>query len=317
MWHIQEVPSGFHIIGKEDITMKKILSIALACLLLAVSLCAVSCDKTTDSGLNYGKECLSVASQLDALNGLVKGDADIAVIDSVMAGYYMNSVDTFKYYQVLENVVLAEEKYGIAAKKGNEALMSKVNEALIALVDTDYKTVASTYGLTTELLVKADTVNPYASATDGSWDKIATAKKVVIGYTLFAPIAYNEGDGAAATLKGFDIDLAKAVFAYLNATYSTEIEVEFIIIEWNQKEAMLENGSIDLVWNGMTITEERQAEMCISVPYLANKQVAVIKKADAEKYAATDAAGFAAKAKDAIIIVETGSAGEELVKPVE
>ena len=107
------------------------------------------------------------------------------------------------------------------------------------------------------------------------------------------------------------------MFAYLNTTYSTEVEVEFVIIEWGQKEAMLENGSIDLVWNGMTITEERQAQMCISVPYLANKQVAVIKKADAEKYAATDAAGFAAKAKDAVIIVETGSAGEELVKPVE
>ena len=315
MWHIQEIPRGFPIIGKEDITMKKILSIALAVLMLAFAL--VACDKPTDSGLNYGKECLSVATQLDALNGLVKGDADIAVIDSVMAGYYMKSVDTFKDYQVLENVVLAEEKYGIAAKKGNDALMSKVNEALIALVATDYKTVADTYGLTTELLVKADTQNPYASATDGSWDKVAAAKKVVIGYTLFAPIAYNEGDGANATLKGFDIDLAKAVFAYLNATYSTEIEVEFIIIEWSQKEAMLENGSIDLVWNGMTITEEREAEMCISVPYLANKQVAVIKKADAEKYAATDAAGFAKTSKDAVIAVEKGSAGEELVKPVE
>ena len=297
--------------------MKKILSIALAVLLLAVSLCAVSCDKPTDSGLAYGKECLAVASQLDALNGLVKGDADIAVIDSVMAGYYMSGVDTFKDYQVLENVVLAEEKYGIAAKKGNDALMGKVNEALIALADTDYKTVADTYGLTTELLVKADTVNPYASAADASWDNVAAAKKVVIGYTLFAPIAYNQGDGAAATLKGFDIDLAKAVFAYLNNKYSTEVAVEFIIIEWNQKEAMLENGSIDLVWNGMTITPEREAEMCISVPYLANKQVAVIKKADAEKYAAADAAAFAKKATDAVIIVEKGSAGEALVAPVE
>ncbi len=315
MWHIQEIPRGFPIIGKEDITMKKILSIALAVLMLAFAL--VACDKPTDSGLNYGKECLSVATQLDALNGLVKGDADIAVIDSVMAGYYMKSVDTFKDYQVLENVVLAEEKYGIAAKKGNDALMGKVNEALIALVATDYKTVADTYGLTTELLVKADTTNPYASATDGSWDKVAAAKKVVIGYTLFAPIAYNEGDGANATLKGFDIDLAKAVFAYLNTTYSTEVAVEFVIIDWNQKESMLENGSIDLVWNGMTITPEREAEMCISVPYLANKQVAVIKKADAEKYAAADAAAFADKAKDAIIIVEKGSAGEELVKPVQ
>ena len=190
MWHIQEIPRGFPIIGKEDITMKKILSIALAVLMLAFAL--VACDKPTDTGLNYGKECLSVATQLDALNGLVKGDADIAVIDSVMAGYYMKSVDTFKDYQVLENVVLAEEKYGIAAKKGNDALMSKVNEALIALVGSDYKTVADTYGLTTELLVKADTQNPQAGAADGSWDKIVESGKLVIGYTKFAPIAYEK-----------------------------------------------------------------------------------------------------------------------------
>ncbi|MBP3666804.1 MAG: transporter substrate-binding domain-containing protein [Clostridia bacterium] len=294
--------------------MKKILSVALAVLMLTFAL--VACDMP-GANLAYGKECLAVATQLDALNGLVKGDADIAVIDSVMAGYYMKSVDTFKDYQVLENVVLAEEKYGIAAKKGNDALMGKVNEALIALADTEYKAVADTYGLTTELLVKADTTNPYAAATDGSWDKVAGAKKVIIGYTLFAPIAYKEGDGADAPLKGFDIDLAKAVFAYLNEKYSTEVAVEFIIIDWNQKESMLENGSIDLVWNGMTITPEREAEMCISVPYLANKQVAVIKKADAEKYAAADTAAFADKAKDAVIIVEKGSAGEALVAPVE
>lgn len=296
--------------------MKKILSITLAVLLLAFSLVMVACDKSSNT-LAYGKECLAVATQLDALNGLVKGDADIAVIDSVMAGYYMKSVDTFKDYQVLENVVLAEEKYGIAAKKGNDALMGKVNEALIALVDKDYKTVADTYGLTTELLVKADTQNPYASATDGSWDKVAGAKKIIIGYTLFAPIAYNEGDGADAVLKGFDIDLAKAVFAYLNEKYSTEIAVEFIIIDWNQKESMLENGSIDLVWNGMTITPEREAEMCISVPYLANKQVAIIKKADAQKYAATDYDTFVKKVKDAVIIVEKGSAGEALAANIE
>lgn len=297
--------------------MKKILSVSLAVLLLALSLVAVGCTQDTASELAYGKECLAVATQLDALNGLVKGDADVAVIDSVMAGYYMKSVDTFKDYQVLENVVLAEEQYGIAAKKGNDALMGKVNEALIALADTEYKAVADTYGLTTELLVKADTVNPYASAADDSWSKVADAKKVIIGYTLFAPIAYHEGDGADAPLKGFDIDLATAVFAYLNETYSTEIAVEFIIIDWNQKESMLENGSIDLVWNGMTITPEREAEMCISVPYLANKQVAVIKKTDAEKYASADAADFAYKAKDAVITVEKGSAGEALVAPVE
>ena len=293
--------------------MKKLLCLALAAMMCVFAL--ASCDKKND--LNFGKELLAVGSQLDALNGLVKGDADVAVIDSVMAGYYMSSVDTFKDYQVLDGVVLAEEQYGIAAKRGNEALMSKINEALIALVDTDYKTVADTYGLTTELLVKADTANPYASATDNSWNDVVAAKKLIVGYTIFAPIAYTEGDGVEAEFKGFDIDLARAVVAYLNTTYSTEVAVEFVKIDWNEKETMLENGTLDLVWNGMTITEERSAAMTISVPYLANKQVAIIKKADAQKYAATDYDTFVEKVKDAVVIVEKGSAGEALVANIE
>lgn len=299
--------------------MKKITSILLTLtMLLACVAVFASCkkDNEDDNGLNFGKELLSVGSQLDALNGLVKGDADIAVIDSVMAGYYMNSVDTFKDYQVLPGVVLAEEQYGIAAKKGNAALIAKINEAIIALADTDYKTIATKYGLATETLVKADTANPKADATDASWDKVVTAKKLVIGYTLFAPIAYTDGDGADAELIGFDIDLAKAVVAYLNEKYNAEVAVEFIVIDWNEKESLLANGSIDLVWNGMTITDERLAEMEVSVPYLANKQVAVIKKADATKYGANKEE-FLQKTADAIIIAEKGSAGEELVKPVE
>lgn len=295
--------------------MKKLLSLAMVLCLLALALTA--CGSPAKTNLNYGKECLAVATQLDALNGLVKGDADIVVMDSVMAGYYMNSVDTFKDYQILENVVLAEEKYGIAAKKTNEALVGKVNEAIIALADTEYKTIADAYGLTSELLVTASTANPYATATDGSWDKVAQDKKVIIGYTLFAPIAFKEGDGADAPLKGFDIDLARAVFAYLNETYSTEVAVEFVIIDWDQKETMLENGSIDLVWNGMTINPDRESMMCISVPYMANKQAVVIKKTDAEKYASADAAEFATKAAEAVIILEKGSAAEAIVDPVE
>ena len=110
---------------------------------------------------------------------------------------------------------------------------------------------------------------------------------------------------------GFDADYARAVCEKLGVT------AEFKEIEWDYKLMALESKDIDCVWNGMTITEERSAAMTISVPYLANKQVAIVKKADAEKYAAADAAAFADKAKDAIIIVEKGSAGEELVKPVE
>ena len=296
--------------------MKKIISLTLALIMMLGCVAVFASCQTPEEELNFGKELLSVGSQLDALNGLVKGDADIAVIDSVMAGYYMNGVDTFKDYQILPGVILAEEQYGIAAKKGNAALIGKINEAMIALVDTDYKDIAAQYGLTTETLVTATTTNPNVNATDNSWNDVVTAKKLIVGYTVFAPIAYKDSDGEDAQLIGFDIDLAKAVVNSLNTTYSTQIEIEFIVIDWDEKETLLANGSIDLVWNGMTITDERLEAMEISVPYLANKQVAIVKKVDAAKYGSTKEEFFKNTA-EAVIIVEKGSAGEELVKPVE
>jgi hypothetical protein len=59
--------------------------------------------------------------------------------------------------------------------------------------------------------------------------------------------------------------------------------------------------------NGMTITPDRSAQMCVSVPYLYNKQVAVILKSDAATYKNKDSM------KDAIMTAEKGSAGESVI----
>ncbi len=206
---------------------------------------------------------------------------------------------------VLNDIALVQEQYGIAAKKGNEALVSKINEALIAIADDEMKTVAGNYGLTSELAVTATTENPLASASDSSWTDLVTREKVVIGYTVFAPIAYEVVNEIPT--KGFDIELAKEVFDYLNETYSTNVAIEFLEIQWSAKEGMLEAGSIDLVWNGLTITPARSEEMCISIPYLNNKQVAVVMSKNAEKY------NTIAKMANAVTGAEDGSAGEEQI----
>ena len=202
---------------------------------------------------------------------------------------------------IVSGVTLIEEQYGIAAKKGNDALISKVNQALIELADGQMKTIADNYGLRSEIAVTSTTANPKAGATDDSWDKLVEKGKVVIGYTVFAPIAYEVKDGIPT--KGYDIELAKAVFAKLDA----EMEIEFLEIDWNTKEAMLEAGSIDLVWNGLTITPARSEEMCISIPYLNNKQVALVMSKNADKFNSIDSM------KDAIAGAEDGSAGEEQI----
>ncbi len=121
--------------------------------------------------------------------------------------------------------------------------------------------------------------------------------KIVVGITDFAPMDYQNEDGEWI---GFDAELAKAFAEYLG------VEVEFVEITWSQKANELKNKNIDLVWNGMTITEDVKELMDVSVPYCKNAQVVVMKKDVIGNYA--DEASM----KDLSFAVEKGSAGEEM-----
>lgn len=285
---------------------KKGTIFAKAAALVAAVIMSVTAFAACNSGeqLAYGKELLTLNTQLDTLTQLNMGAIDAAVIDSVMAGYYSNNGEYAGKVTIMD-AVLQREQYGIAARKGDEAFMSKINEALIALYGNGgMQEVADQFGLTADIALESSTENPLADATDSSWDDIVASGKIIIGYTIFAPIAFDEGDG----LTGYDIELAKKTIEYLNEKYSVNLTPEFQIIDWDSKEALLTNGTIDLIWNGLTIDDERLANMCISVPYLNNDQVAVVRTEDKDKYVTPD------DLKDAVIGVEKGSAGESVVR---
>ena len=92
--------------------------------------------------------------------------------------------------------------------------------------------------------------------------------ELVIGITYFAPMNYQNEDGE---LVGFETEFAKAVCAKLG------VNAKFQEISWAAKETELEAKNIDCIWNGMTITAEREENMSISIPYMQNKQVKVVK----------------------------------------
>ena len=169
--------------------MKKFLTKISGLILALVTMFSLTACGPT---LLIGKEFTAATSQLDALIKLEKGEADVAIIDSVMAGYYTSTDAYADKMQVVDGLVLAEELYGIAAKKGNDALISKINEALIAIRTTEYNNVATKYGLNSSIALTETTTNPKANATDESWNELVASGTVVIGYTLFAPIAFQE-----------------------------------------------------------------------------------------------------------------------------
>ena len=285
---------------------KAIIMILAVALILSCVIGMTACNKKE---YLFGKETIAVNSQMDIFTGMTNGSADIGVMDSIMAGYYMNNSD-YKNTMEMLPFYLSEEEYGIGAKKGNNALTAKINEGLIALAaNGTMQTLGVEFGVSSDILVSATTTNPITNATDDSWNKVVSAKKIILGYTVFAPIAYERND----KLTGYDIELAKGVIEYLNETYESQIVLETLEIDWDQKEVLLENGSIDLVWNGMTINEERKKGMSMSIPYLANKQAIIIKKADKEGYDLTSLDTFKSSASKKIIYVESGSAAEDLM----
>lgn len=251
-------------------------------------------------GCSKKGEVIKFDSQLDALNQLSKGTVEVCVIDSVMAGYYTSQGDFKDKLAIVPEVILANEQYGIAAKKGNDSLIQNINKGLYQLFAAgEYQTLATKYNLKESDYAVTNNTAYEVTATDNSYSAIETRKKVVIGYTVFAPIAYT--DTETNTLTGFDVELATKVFNQLNP----EIEIEWMVINWDAKEALLQNGTIDLVWNGMTITDERIANMSISIPYLNNNQVAVVNAKKVNDFNTVE------KLAKAIIGVEKGSAGED------
>lgn len=142
-----------------------------------------------------GATLIGVSSQINILTELNAGSADIGVMDSVMASYYMNETGS-EYADSLMiapvKIALKDEYYGIAARKGEVALMDKINTSLAKLyADGTVGKIAETYGLTDVILPIQYTSQWDSIADKSSWDYIVNRGKIVIGYTLFAPIAYE------------------------------------------------------------------------------------------------------------------------------
>ena len=118
---------------------------------------------------------------------------------------------------------------------------------------------------------------------------------VTVGITDFAPMDYKDANG---NWTGFDAELATMVFDKLG------MKTEFTEIEWDNKILELDGGSIDCVWNGMTLTDEVKNSMSCTKPYVLNAQVVVMKADAAAQY--TDADSISGLS----FAVEAGSAGD-------
>lgn len=85
----------------------------------------------------------------------------------------------------------------------------------------------------------------------------------------FPPMAFMGPDDK---ITGFDVELAQAVAQKLG------VKADIQPIDWKTKEMSLNSNKIDVIWNGYTITKERNDQVEFTKPYLNNKQVIVVLK---------------------------------------
>ena len=131
-------------------------------------------------------------------------------------------------------------------------------------------------------------------------------KKITIGLDdEYAPMGFKDEKNE---IVGFDVDLAKEAAKRLGS------EVEFKAIDWNSKEAELKSGRIDIIWNGLDITPERQQNMLFSDPYMDNRQIVFVKKGNDQGIKSESDLSGKTVGTQAGSTAETYIAGNEILK---
>jgi polar amino acid transport system substrate-binding protein len=140
--------------------------------------------------------------QITAMTEVLSKTSDVAIIDEVMANYYTtNDESSFKGKLKIvdlagKHISLSIEEYGIAAKKGNAGLIAMVNDTIAKLYqDGTVKTIAQKYGIESQLIIGGYSIyvpkyGLLSAEEKASWENIKSKGKLVVGYTLFAPICY-------------------------------------------------------------------------------------------------------------------------------
>lgn len=264
--------------------MKKLLALVLA--ILMTVLCFAGCGETKKVVVaekeSAGEEVVNteadfkdyeytaVDKMTKALMEVSAGTADAAVVDYVTSIGSIGEGTDYADLEVSGDGYGAEE-YGIAFRKGSD-VTAKVNEAIKALKDSGkLNEIASKYKLNELITADAEFDAFKQAETDSDWEYIENKGELIVGITIFNPMNYYDDSGK---LVGFETEFAEAVCAELG------IKAKFQEINWDAKETELAAKNIDCIWNGMTITPERAENMSVSIPYMNNKQVMVVKKAD-------------------------------------
>ena len=209
----------------------------------------------------------TISDYNNAFMQLESGAVDAVACDLSIAAYQMAAKpDTFK----MLDEQLSSEHYAVGFKKDEEG--QKLADAITAtLVEMDKDgTVKAICDKYREQGISYENWCLDASAAADADTSVAPKDKVlVLGFDKgYPPYGYMGDDGEYT---GVDIDLATEACKRLG----WELKLE--PIDWDAKDALINQGDITCIWNGFTY-EGREDAYAFSGQYMINAQVVVVKK---------------------------------------
>ena len=177
---------------------------------------------------------------------------------------------TTEKYTVLSEYFGAEN-YAIGFRRGDDALAKKVSDILAEMTADGKAGEIAKKWFGSDVMLR-DPEYPRElneEKGDASLQYILDKGELILGLDeTFPPMGYRDANG---DIIGFDIDLATEVCSRLG------VKLKLQPINWDSKEMELNGKTIDCIWNGMSITDERINGMDLSTPYIANKQIIIVK----------------------------------------
>jgi glutamate transport system substrate-binding protein len=118
---------------------------------------------------------------------------------------------------------------------------------------------------------------PVAAAADilpgSTMEKIKQRGELIVGGSLDAPLL-SQQNPTTGEVEGFDADMGKALAKYIIG----EPKVKIVNSASETREALLANGTVDVVFQTYTITPERAEQVAFAGPYYTSGLTIAVKK---------------------------------------
>ncbi len=163
------------------------------------------------------------------------------------------------------------ENYAIGFRRGDDALAKKVSDILAEMTEDGKAGEIAKKWFGSDVMLRNPEYPRELNEEEGdaSLQYILDKGELILGLDeTFPPMGYRDANG---DIIGFDIDLATEVCSRLG------VKLKLQPINWDSKEMELSGKTIDCIWNGMSVTDERINGMDLSTPYIANKQIIIVK----------------------------------------